>query len=129
MTVRVALALALLPAFVAGCARTVLIDSEPPGAVVRVNGQPRGTTPLRTKLPYTAFSTFEVTLEKEGYRPATSRLPMELNPASLVCGVACPPVLLWVQEPANTVFVLEREYAPPVPEPATSPVATPPPAQ
>lgn len=102
------LALAIAVCFAAGCGRSVLIDSEPTGAVVRVNGVARGTTPFRTKLEYTAFTNFEVLLEKEGYRTATARLPMELNPGALICGVMCLPALLWVQQPASTVFVLER---------------------
>lgn len=129
---RSAVALAALVALAAGCKRTVLIDSEPTGALVRVNGQPRGTTPFRTTLEYTTFSNFEILLEKEGYRPATARLPMELNPGALICGATgCLPLLLWVQQPANTVFVLERapEVAPPVTPPdetsGASPIATP----
>lgn len=111
--------------FLASCHRSVLIDSEPTGALVRVNGVPRGTTPIRTNLEYTAFTNFEVTLEKEGYRPATARLPMELNPGALICGVMCLPVLLWVQQPASTVFVLERASETPMPVPPPTGGATP----
>ena len=113
-------ALALVASFAASCHRSVLIDSEPTGALVRVNGLPRGTTPFRANLEYTAFTNFEVVLEKEGYRTATARLPMEMNPGALICGVMCLPVLLWVQQPASTVFVLERAAE------GAAPLATPP---
>ena len=121
---RSAIALALLVALSAACKRAVLIDSEPTGAVVRVNGQPRGTTHFRTQLEYTAFSSFEISLEKEGYRPATARLPMELDAGALICGATgCLPLLLWVQQPSNTVFVLERATS--VEPPAATPAPTP----
>lgn len=118
------LALVLLGALAVSCNRQVMIDSDPSGAVVRVNGQVRGTTPFRTNIEYTAFSRYEIVLEKEGYRTATTRLPMELDPGALICGTMCWPMLLVVQKPSHTVFVLEKAGTP-----GTNPVApaTPPP--
>lgn len=118
----------MLATLAMGCHRSVLIDSEPTGAKVRVNGIPRGTTPFRTNLEYTAFTNFEVMLEKEGYRPATARLPMEFSAGALICGVVCWPFLLVVQQPASTVFVLERardeDAAATDPVPAATPDVT-----
>jgi hypothetical protein len=114
------------------CSRQILIDSEPRGALVRLNGQVRGTTPFRTSVDYTAFSRYEIVLEREGYRTATAKLPMELDAGSLICGTVCWPFLLVVQRPSHTVFVLEplRPDDPPpenlvAPEPGPSPAATP----
>lgn len=124
MKLRLVIAFASIGALATGCKRSVLIDSEPTGAILRVNGVARGTTPYRTDLQYNAFSNFEITLEKEGYRPATVRLPMEMNPGALICGATgCLPLLLWVQQPANTVFVLERATT--VDPPAATPAPTP----
>lgn len=130
-----AAALAIAAALLLGaCSRQVLIDSEPRGALVRVNGQIRGTTPFRTSIDYTAFSKYEIVLEREGYRTATAKLPMELDAGSLICGTICWPFLLVVQRPSHTVFVLEEIssdpaqpnlVAPQTPAPDATPAPTP----
>ena len=62
--------LLLLVAFVAvglcGCVdRLITVTSKPAGAIVRLNGQEAGATPLT--VPFTWYGTYEVVLRKEGY--------------------------------------------------------------
>lgn len=55
-----------------GCgrvARTITIDSEPPGAIVWLNDNEVGRTPVT--VPFTWYGTYRVYLEKDGYEPMT----------------------------------------------------------
>lgn len=57
---------ALILLFLAGCAqRTVDITSEPAGALVYLNGEEVGRTPLR--YDFTWYSDYDVILRKDGY--------------------------------------------------------------
>ena len=50
-----------------GCVRRALtIESDPPGALVFLNDQEIGQTPVTA--PFTWYGTYDVRLEKEGYR-------------------------------------------------------------
>jgi hypothetical protein len=46
----------------------VTIDSDPPGALVEVNGSPAGTTPIDVRLERSAKQSHTVRLIKAGYR-------------------------------------------------------------
>lgn len=60
-------ALALLLMLSVGCVeRRLLITSEPAGALVYLNDQEVGRTPL--EVPFTWYGTYDVRLEREGYR-------------------------------------------------------------
>jgi len=60
-----------------GCVERVLtIHSEPSGAVVWLNGEEAGVTPLTTS--FTWYGTYEVVVRKDGYR--TLRTGQPLNP-------------------------------------------------
>lgn len=69
------LSFALLGACLAtlgGCgrvARTVTVTSEPPGAIVFLNDNEVGSTPVTTS--FTWYGTYRVRLEKEGYTTLT----------------------------------------------------------
>ncbi len=56
----------LLPA---GCGvkRTITVTSEPSGALVHLNDQEVGRTPVT--VPFLFYGTYDVRLEKEGYKP------------------------------------------------------------
>ena len=56
-----------------GCLeRTVTITSEPPGALVMLNDEEIGRTPVETGFKY--FGVYDVRLQREGYEPiATER--------------------------------------------------------
>jgi len=57
-----------------GCLeRTIVVTSEPPGAVVWLNDQELGRTPVETD--FTFYGTYDVRLRLEGYEPlVTSRV-------------------------------------------------------
>jgi hypothetical protein len=57
---------ALLGLALAGCVeRRYVIESDPPGALVLVNGTPLGTTPVDGHFVY--YGNYEFTLIKDGY--------------------------------------------------------------
>ena len=75
---RSALPAAVLAALLGtGCAvhRVLLIDSEPPGAAVRLDQQMVGFTPYRAE--FEAFGTRRVTLYRQGYRTWSDSVPIE----------------------------------------------------
>src|SRR6476659_4160816 len=88
-------------ATLSACTETVVIRSNPPGARAFLNGHELGLTPATTTLDYTAFSSYQLRLEKEGYLPYDGRLSTEVNIGSLIIGVVvCWPALLWVVQPS-----------------------------
>ena len=63
-------ALMLLGAMLAGIGcveRTISITSEPAGALVHLNDEEVGRTPL--EVPFTFYGVYDVRLEQEGYKP------------------------------------------------------------
>ena len=63
-------ALLVLPA--AGCVRRVMtVESSPPGALVYLNGQEVGRTPLTRDFLW--YGTYDVALRKEGYETRKAR--------------------------------------------------------
>ena len=61
-------ALALLPLTCIGCVqRTISITSQPEGALVYLNDEEVGRTPV--DVPFTFYGTYDVRLEREGYQP------------------------------------------------------------
>jgi hypothetical protein len=63
--------LLLLPLlFAGGCVhRTLQVDSDPPGALVYLNGEEAGRTPMRKEFLW--YGTYDVELRKEGYETLT----------------------------------------------------------
>lgn len=62
---RLCLALLVLLAF--GCVeRRLIITSEPSGALIKVNDEPMGRTPL--DVSFTWYGTYDLRLEHEGYQ-------------------------------------------------------------
>jgi hypothetical protein len=60
------LLLALLPLAFSGCVhRTLEVESSPPGALVYLNGEETGRTPMRKEFLW--YGTYDVQLRKEGY--------------------------------------------------------------
>jgi hypothetical protein len=95
------IALLCAAATLSACTETVVIRSNPPGARAFLNGHELGLTPATTTLDYTAFSSYQLRLEKEGYLPYDGRLSTEVNIGSLIIGVVvCWPALLWVVQPS-----------------------------
>lgn len=58
----------------AGCnrvERTLQVDSDPPGALVYLNGQETGRTPMRKNFIW--YGTYDVQVRKEGYQTISRR--------------------------------------------------------
>ena len=60
------LALAVLAGGCAGVRRELTVESNPPGALVYLNGDEVGRTPMRKAFVW--YGTYDVQLRKEGYR-------------------------------------------------------------
>jgi hypothetical protein len=64
--------LAVLAVGLSGCIeQRFFIESDPPGALVLVNGRPIGTTPVDDYFTY--YGTYDFTLVKDGYQTRTVR--------------------------------------------------------
>ena len=60
---------------VGGCVqRTLRVESDPPGALVYMNQQEIGRTPLERD--FTWYGTYDVQLRSEGYEPLKARTPV-----------------------------------------------------
>ena len=71
MTVRTVIVL-LIPLLLAGCVRrTLTVKSNPPGALVHLNGVEVGRTPMTSD--FTWYGTYDVVLRKEGYETLKTR--------------------------------------------------------
>lgn len=74
---RLVLFLALTPLAACGCnsvQRRLTIRSDPPGALVQVNGERLGTTPLSKDFTY--YGTNEIQLSMPGYETLTVQQPV-----------------------------------------------------
>ena len=62
----------ILSVFLGSCCvqRHIEIHSDPPNAIVFVDGEKKGTTPM--KVPFNFYGTREITLIKKGYHIATN---------------------------------------------------------
>jgi hypothetical protein len=68
-------AVALVVAACAGCiSRSLLIESEPPGARVSLNGTPVGETPVT--VPFRHYGMYDVELRKDGFETVRTREPV-----------------------------------------------------
>ena len=64
------LAVAVVAVGMAGCVeRRFLVESNPPGAAVFVNGDYKGTTPV--SVPFTYYGKYDITLARDGYATQT----------------------------------------------------------
>jgi tetratricopeptide (TPR) repeat protein len=61
--------------------QALLVSSEPPGAEVRIDGRPRGRTPLAIALPPGAYA---VTFEQPGFAVATRQVDLTLEAHAVV---------------------------------------------
>ena len=102
--------LALAAAACPGCIeRALTVESDPPGAAVRLNGRAVGQTPMRVRFLH--YGVYEVELRKEGY--ATIRVEADV----LAPGYARFPLCLLTELLAPFVIrderVLKYRLAPP----------------
>jgi hypothetical protein len=64
----------------------VHINTKPEDAKVRINGQPFGMTPAQKSLSDFAFNQYDVTIEKEGYKPISATLEKEFKVGTFIGG-------------------------------------------
>jgi hypothetical protein len=106
----------LLPALSAvllsGCVeRIVAVRSEPPGAVVYVDGEKAGQTPC--EVSYVWYGTREIALERRGCRPVREMLPLQppwwqIFPLDFVTDVLIP---FTITDRVEVTYALEPEPA------------------
>src|SRR5215831_15662157 len=104
-------------AAVAGCASTTVIQSQPPGARVFLNGVPVGTTPFSMTDTNMSGSTTQVRLEYPGYEPFNTYISRseELDPVALIGGIFLLVPFLWIMRYAPTHFYQLQPAGPPPP--------------
>lgn len=108
-----------------GTSQPLIVNSEPPGADVMINGTLAGTTPLQHQVPRRGDLTVEV--QKAGYTPQTRVTGRKLSSVGLVDVIGGAFFLLpllgliapgaWEQDPSAIGVTLEPEHSPPAPTP------------
>ena len=94
------IALAVLCTFLCACApHQALIQSEPPGAIVTINGQQIGETPVRFDYSLSSGDQHQVQVSRQGYEPVDLTIKAEKTDAGamkrwLMAGVVWSP--LWL---------------------------------
>jgi uncharacterized protein YceK len=106
ITVSVFLALAL-----SGCATMVTIETNVPGASVRMNNQVIGTTPVSKEMTNAIWETQNVVIQKDGYKVIRAPLQKEIKAVPAVAGFFLLwPLWLWAYGPMpEQVFDLEAQ--------------------
>lgn len=70
---RLLFALGLVGLLGAGCMHRVRVESSPPGAVVRLNGERIGVTPMEFKTRWNPAGRYRLLVKLPGYRPVKVR--------------------------------------------------------
>lgn len=94
-----ATAVFVLLAFASGCASTTVINSQPSGADVYIDGMKVGKTPYTLTDTKMVFQTSTIKLSKPGYEDVHANLPrfQELDVGTAIGGIFCLwPLWLWV---------------------------------
>jgi hypothetical protein len=116
----------------AGCASSTVLQTQPPGARVSINGIPMGTTPYTLTDTNIVTTTTHLLFEYPGYQPLDTLISRdeEVDPAPLIVGIIVWPLLLWVLKyHPSQLFVLQPgNGAPPAPNGWAPPPGYPPPA-
>jgi len=90
----------VLAALVTGCSSTTVIDSQPKGASVYLNGEKVGVTPYTYTDTKMIGSTNFVLLKKDGYQDFTAAFGRNetANPGAIVGGVFVLVPFLWAMD-------------------------------
>jgi hypothetical protein len=105
-----------------GCSHAVIIDSDPPGAEIKVNGEKIGTAPVTYNETTGWEKVYDVEATKAGYKPTRRQLKQtEWNmPVTIASGVGAflciytlglPPILglFWARQlPDRVVVQMEK---------------------
>jgi hypothetical protein len=100
----------------AGCASSTVLQSQPPGARVLLNGLPVGTTPYTMTDTKIVGSTTTIRLEYPGYQPLDTVISRneEVDVLALIGGLLVLVPFLWVMRyQAAHLYVLQPGYAQP----------------
>jgi hypothetical protein len=95
-----------------GCVeRLVAVRSEPPGAILYVDGERAGETPC--DVPYVWYGTREMALERRGFKPVREMLPLrppwwQIFPLDFVTDVLIP---FTITDRLEVTYALEPEPA------------------
>ena len=121
----------LAAASLSACASTTIINTLPPGALVTVDGVPRGPSPVAYTDPSTwDWSSHQVVAQLPGYQPTAGQISAsQINVGRLIVGLAlCTPLLLAATDyqPGYT-FALAPLYPPQGPPAGYPPSGYPPP--
>ena len=118
------LAWLIAAAAASGCASSTVLQSQPPGARVFLNGVPVGTTPYAMTDTNIIGTATQVRLEYPGYQPFNAIIARneQLDPVALVVGIFVFPVLLWVMgyQPTH-IFAMQPGGPPPADNGWTAP--------
>ncbi len=89
-----AIAWLIAAAAASGCASSTVLQSQPPGARVFLNGVPMGTTPYTMTDTNIVGTATQVRLEYPGYQPFNTIIARseQLDPVALVVGILTWPV-------------------------------------
>lgn len=121
---------------VTGCASSTVLQSQPPGAHVFLNGNPVGVTPYTMTDTNIVGTTTQLRLEYPGYQTINTYIVRneELDPVALITGILVWVPLLWVLRYQPTHYFAMQPEGGPVPGgyppgyPPPGGVWTPPPA-
>jgi hypothetical protein len=114
----------------AGCASSTVLQSQPPGARVFLNGMPVGATPYTMTDTNMSGSATQVRLEYPGFEPFNAMIVRseQLDPLALITGIFLLVPLLWIlgYQPTHFFTMQPLGGAPP---PAAGGWEAPPPQQ
>jgi PBP1b-binding outer membrane lipoprotein LpoB len=96
------LAVVVVVAFLlTSCSTLVHVETNPKDAVVRIDGVPGNTQ----SLPDTAWTDFDLTVEKAGYKPYHGQLRKEIKTGPLIAGIFFLWPLIWVYGPVSYQYI------------------------
>lgn len=96
-----------------GCASTTVVQSEPTGAQLRIDGQPVGATPVTfTENAVWLWTKHQVTLDASGYSTYHGTLNAQVSPLYLILGLLCLlPFILVGEFKPTYYYVLAKKQA------------------
>ena len=99
-TIKVVAQLLVWAILVSSCSSATIIQSNPSGAKLYLNEQPRGVTPYRHRDTKIVGTTTYVRLEKEGYQPVNTSFSRdeEVDVGAIIGGIFLTFPFLWIMK-------------------------------
>jgi len=94
----------LLIVSLVGCTTLTTIQTDPSGAKLYINDEPKGTTPYVGELSNFVFNTYNIRIELDGYFPLYVRLQKEAKAGPIVGGFFLFIPWLWVAGPRPAYY-------------------------